>query len=101
VPAARVVPFRSDLDWTTLGALPVMLQTASGSLTIALDAKESQSLPIRGGTSSVGMATAVLAKRLGILAFRAARVPAGRRSQIQAARKSRCRHRTPVASVHR
>jgi len=66
VPATRVVPFRSDLDWTTLGALPVMLQTASGSLTIGLDAREGQSLLIRGGTSSVGMATAVLARRLGM-----------------------------------
>src|ERR1700733_3548476 len=59
-------PFRSHLDWTTLGAIPVMLATANGSLTIGLDAKESQSLLIRGGTSSVGMATAVLAKRLGM-----------------------------------
>jgi NADPH2:quinone reductase len=66
VPAARVVPFRGDLDWTTLGAIPVMLQTASGALTIGLDAKEGQSLLIRGGTSSVGMATAVLARRLGM-----------------------------------
>jgi NADPH:quinone reductase len=66
VPAARVVPFRSDLDWTTLGALPVMLQTASGSLTTGLDAQKGQSLLIRGGTSSVGMATAVLARRLGM-----------------------------------
>jgi NADPH:quinone reductase len=66
VPVAQVVPFRSDLDWTTLGAIPVMLATASGSLTIGLDAKEGQSLLIRGGTSSVGMATAVLAKRLGM-----------------------------------
>ncbi len=60
VPVAQVVPFHSDLDWTTLGAIPVMLATASGSLTIGLDAKEGQSLLIRGGTSSVGMATAVV-----------------------------------------
>jgi NADPH:quinone reductase len=66
VPVAQVVPFRGDLDWTTLGAIPVMLATANGSLTTGLDAKEGQSLLIRGGTSSVGMATAVLAKRLGM-----------------------------------
>jgi NADPH2:quinone reductase len=66
VPVAQVLPFRSDLDWTTLGAMPVMLATANGSLTTGLDAKEGQSLLIRGGTSSVGMATAVLARRLGM-----------------------------------
>jgi NADPH:quinone reductase-like Zn-dependent oxidoreductase len=66
VPVAQIVPFRSDLDWTTLGAMPVMLETANGSLSTGLDAKEGQSLLIRGGTSSVGMAAAVLARRLGM-----------------------------------
>jgi NADPH2:quinone reductase len=66
VPARQVVPFTSSLDWATLGAVPEMLQTAHGSLTIGLDAQPGQSLLIRGGTSSVGMATAVLAKRLGL-----------------------------------
>lgn len=33
VPAENAVPFRSDLDWATLGAVPEMLQTAHGSLT--------------------------------------------------------------------
>ena len=28
VPAAQVIPFRSDLDWATLGAVPEMLQTS-------------------------------------------------------------------------
>src|SRR6266699_1147986 len=59
----QVVAFRSDLDWATLGALPEMLQTSHGSLTIGLDAQPGQSILIRGGTSSVGMATAVLAKQ--------------------------------------
>jgi len=66
VPAAQVVPFTSDLAWSTLGAVPEMLQTASGSLRVGLDARPGQSLLIRGGTSSVGLATAVLAKRLGM-----------------------------------
>lgn len=66
VPAAQVVPFTSDLAWSTLGAVPEMLQTASGSLSVGLDARPGQSLLIRGGTSSVGLATAVLAKRLGM-----------------------------------
>lgn len=63
VPAQQVIAFRSDLDWATLGAVPEMLQTSYGSLTVGLDAQPSESLLIRGGTSSVGMATAVLAKR--------------------------------------
>jgi NADPH:quinone reductase-like Zn-dependent oxidoreductase len=63
VPASQVIPFASDLEWSTLGAVPEMLQTAYGSLTIGLDAQPGQSILIRGGTSSVGMAAAVLAKR--------------------------------------
>jgi NADPH:quinone reductase-like Zn-dependent oxidoreductase len=58
-----VIAFRSDLDWSILGAVPEMLQTANGSLTIGLDAQSGQSILIRGGTSSIGMATAVLAKQ--------------------------------------
>jgi NADPH:quinone reductase len=66
VPATQVIPFASTLDWTTLGAIPEMLQTAHGSLTVGLDAKIGQSILVRGGTSSVGMATAVLAKQIGM-----------------------------------
>lgn len=66
VPVSQVVPFSSKLDWSTVGAVPEMLQTSYGSLTVGLDAKSGQSLLIRGGTSSVGMATAVLAKQWGL-----------------------------------
>jgi len=66
VPATSVVPFHSDLDWGTLGAVPEMLQTAYGSLTVGLDMQAGQTLLIRGGTSSVGMAAAVLAKDHGL-----------------------------------
>jgi NADPH2:quinone reductase len=76
VPARQVVPFTSSLDWATLGAVPEMLQTAHGSLTIGLDAQSGQSLLIRGGTSSVGMASAVLAKRLGLTVLSTTRSPA-------------------------
>ena len=66
VPATQVIPFDSELDWATLGAVPEMLQTAHGSLTVGLDARPGQTLLIRGGTSSVGMATAILAKDRGL-----------------------------------
>jgi NADPH:quinone reductase-like Zn-dependent oxidoreductase len=63
VPASQVIAFSSDLDWATLGAVPEMLQTSYGSLTIGLGAHLGQSILVRGGTSSIGMATAVLAKQ--------------------------------------
>lgn len=75
VAVRQVVPFSSNLDWTTLGAIPEMLQTSHGSLTIGLDAKPGQSILIRGGTSSIGMATAVLAKRLGMTVLATTRNP--------------------------
>src|SRR3954462_3348575 len=59
VPAANVIPFRSELAWSTLGAVPEMLQTAYGSLDVGLDLQAGQTLLIRGGTSSVGMVAAV------------------------------------------
>jgi NADPH:quinone reductase len=63
VPVAQAIPFRSELPWTTLGAVPEMLQTAHGALTVGLDMKPGQTLLIRGGTSSVGLTAAILAKR--------------------------------------
>ena len=75
VPAGQVVAFESGLDWATLGAVPEMLQTSYGSLTVGLDARPGESILIRGGTSSVGMATAVLAKRLGMTVLATTRNP--------------------------
>src|SRR5881409_1611679 len=75
VPATQVIPFRSELDWATLGAIPEMLQTAHGSLTVGLDAQPGQTLLIRGGTSSVGMAAAILAKDRGIAVLSTTRQP--------------------------
>lgn len=76
VPAGQAIPFHSDLPWDVLGAIPEMLQTAYGSLTVGLDAQSGQSVLVRGGTSSVGMAAAVLAKRLGATVLSTTRNPA-------------------------
>jgi NADPH:quinone reductase len=76
VPASQVVPFRSGLDWAVLGAVPEMLQTAYGSLHVGLDAQPGQSILIRGGTSSVGMATAGLASQRGMTVLATTRDPA-------------------------
>src|SRR3954449_7156681 len=75
VPVAQAIAISSDLDWTTIGALPETLQTAYGSLTVGLDAQPGQTLLIRGGTSSVGMTAAILAKRQGLTVFSTTRDP--------------------------
>ncbi len=75
VPASSVIPVKTDLDWATLGALPEMLQTAHGSLHTGLAIERGQTLLVRGGTSSVGVAAAVLAKGYGLTVFSTTRNP--------------------------
>ncbi|MEV6360682.1 zinc-binding alcohol dehydrogenase family protein [Nocardia asteroides] len=78
VPVAQIVAFTSDLPWDLVGAVPEMLQTAHGSLTVGLDARPGQSLLIRGGTSSVGTTLAVLAKQRGMTVLSTTRTLAKR-----------------------
>ncbi len=67
VPAGQVQAINTSLAWDIFGALPEMMQTAWGSLNSALRLTAGQSLLIRGGTTSVGLAAAVLAKRQGAI----------------------------------
>ena len=76
VPAGQVIPFTSHLSGATLGAVLEMLQTAAGSLDVGLQAEAGQTVLIRGGTSSVGMAAAVLAKLRGLTVISTTRNPA-------------------------
>ena len=69
VPAMQVIPLPSftaeTAPWPLLGALPEMTQTAWGSLFTCLRLQPSDRLLIRGGTTSVGLMAAALAKRHG------------------------------------
>lgn len=62
VPRGQVIPFTTDLSWEIIGAVPETLQTAYGSLTTGLDLTTGQTLVVRGGTSSVGLAAITVAK---------------------------------------
>lgn len=74
-PLDIIFPFKSDLSWDILGAIPEMFQTVSGSLNQALEIKTGETLLIRGGTSSIGMLACQLVKSKGITVLSTTRNP--------------------------
>lgn len=76
VPAGHVQELRTELGWEVLGALPEMLQTAWGSLFKSLRMVEGELLLVRGGTTSVGLAAAAIAKKHGMRVASTTRNPA-------------------------
>lgn len=76
VPEEIVKPFQSALGWDTLGAIPEMFQTANGALDLGLDLQAEDRILVRGGTSSVGVMAAQLAKLKGAYVLATTRNPA-------------------------
>ena len=76
VPAKQVQAVKTTLGWEVLGAVPEMLQTAWGSVFKSLQMKEGERLLVRGGTTSVGLAAAAIAKGKGIKVVSTTRNPA-------------------------
>ena len=75
VPKSITYPFSSTLSWQQLGAIPEMFQTVYGSLHSSLRIQPGETLLIRGGTSSVGMLAAQMAKNEGLTVLATTRQP--------------------------
>lgn len=67
VPSIQVQKLETDLPREVLGAIPEMLQTAWGALSTSLRLEIGERILIRGGTTSVALAAAAIARNHGAI----------------------------------
>ncbi|MEO0470960.1 MAG: zinc-binding dehydrogenase [Bacteroidota bacterium] len=84
LPRANVFPIDTDLDWTDFGAIPETYLTAWGVMMEAVGLQTGQTVLLRGGTSSVGMACTSIAKDLGCTVLATTRKEAKRQYMLDA-----------------
>lgn len=83
VPERCVFAIETGLDWAKLGAIPEMFQTTHGALTLGLELRAGDRLLVRGGTSSIGLLAARLAKGMGATVLATTR-SADRKGKLEA-----------------
>ncbi len=81
LPITQVIPVTTTLSWSELGAIPETFVTAYGSLE-TLELQAGQSLLVRGGTSSIGMAATTIAKDMGVTVLATTRNEAKRQALL-------------------
>ncbi|MEU0468566.1 zinc-binding dehydrogenase [Amycolatopsis sp. NPDC006131] len=88
LPDDLLIPVETDLPWEVFAALPETYLTAWGSLEAFGPVSPGQSLLIRGGTSSVGMAMLSLARERGLVTI----VTTRNRDKVAALEKAGASH---------
>lgn len=66
VPLQNIIAIETEMPWNELAAIPESYATAWAILNWGLQAKPGQSILVRGGTSTLGLASIVLAKQMGL-----------------------------------
>jgi NADPH:quinone reductase len=84
LPLAQAMPITTTLPWDQLGAIPETYLTAWGCLVDAIGVKAGDTMLVRGGTSSVGMAAIALSKSFGCAVAATTRNPAKRDALVAA-----------------